>query len=207
MASVLTKLSDKAYWRMRKAMVKEVYDSETHSIKCVAERHKISPSTLWGWVHQDLGPNQIKWLLEKSHKIRGQRISESAAGTLIKDLKNEMKGIMTVAKITAPKHKPWSKKKARIAAEQAAALPGAMKAMGITEDAPTFRDLVQETHISKDLRGTPKEPTIQPKVVSTLYGNRKQVGATIVINLDDQGKFIKYEVTGDASVQVFTRNK
>ena len=205
MASVLTKLSLKSYWAMRKAMVKEVYDSEDKSIKCVAKIHKVNPTTLWNWCNQDLGPNQLKWLLEKSHKIRNAHISKKS----VISQKKEMKDIKGPTKIAAPKNKPWDLKKKRIAEEQAA-LPGALKALGISEDTPTFRDVVHPPTVNpKDLCDTPQDPTLQPKVVSplSLHGNRKQTGATIVINLDDQGKFLKYEVTGDASVQVFTRNK
>lgn len=192
--SVLTKLSDKAYWSMRKAMVQEVYKSEDHSIACVANKHKVSPSTLWKWCNEDLGPNQRKWLIEKSHAIRGQRMSEN------KKVQKASSPAAVPVPDPAPMNKPWDKKKARIAAEHAIALPGALKALGISEEVTDVRSVVHAT-VKPQLDGVPV------KVLELIHGHRKQYGATVVINIDEQGKFIKYEVTGDASVQVFTRNK
>jgi hypothetical protein len=163
--SVLTKLSDKAYWSMRKAMVKEACKSEDMSIACVAKRHKISPSTLWQWCKMDLGPNQMKWLLEKSNKIRGKR----------KTANNEARIANFPAPVPDPaaKHilavktlnKPWDKKKARIAAEQAIAIPACLAALEV--------DKVLHKFIP-----------------------------TVTIQLDAQGKFIKYEVHGEVNVRV-----
>ena len=209
--SVLTKLSDKAYWAMRKAMVKEVYKSETLTISDVAIKHKISPSTLWKWCQEDLGPTQINKLTSKSHAIRGKRITaKSKPVVTAAALKKDMKIILaqprpvTAADIMAikAKNKPWDKKKARIKAEQAIAIPACMAALGISEETPSIRSIVHAPTVNPQLAGVPIKVLEQ-----VLHGNRKQCGATVIINLDEQGKFIKYEVTGDASVQVFTRNK
>ena len=133
--SPLTSLSDKAYTSMRKAMVKEVYNSETMSIKDVAERHRVSPSTLWGWCHADLGPSQIKWLVNRCNSLRAKRA----------------------------------------------------KAQNKTR--------------------CTDEPVIQPPVVGYLScGARKHV-PNVMIHLDSAGKFIKYEVHGAATVQVYALTK
>lgn len=173
--SVLTKLSESRYNSLRKELVQKVYKSDSLTISAVAERHKISKSTLWKWCLEDLGPNQYKWLIEKSNKIRGERISKSHT------------------QFIPIKNKPWDKKKARIAAEQAQAIPDVMKAMGISEETPNVRSIVQSA------------PTVKP-TLPTLPTNRKLLGATVILNLDEHGKFLKYEVTGDVSVQVFTRS-
>lgn len=200
--SVLTKLSDSAYWAMRKEMVQEVYKSETMTIADVARRHKISPSTLWKWCNEDLGPNQIKWLIEQSNKIRGQRISAKSKPTdaaIKKDMKNIMfnpaKDPALKVKPRAvvgdprqkPMNKPWDKKKAR--------------ALLVPSTSPNVPPGTLEVH--QDIRSLIQSaPTVKP----TLPVGRKLLGATVVLNLDEHGKFIKYEVTGDVSVQVFTRS-
>jgi transposase-like protein len=191
--SVLTKLSDKAYLAMRKAMVQEVYKSETLTISEVAAKHKIHPSTLGKWCNKDLGPNQLKWLIEQSHKIRGQRISNKKKNTttapkVIKTTKTNKQDT------TTSKNKPWAKKKARIESAQTMSILDALKDMGITNDEYDYDDVI-------DIRGVFNAPTVKP----TLPISRKLLGATVIINLDEYGKFIKYEVTGDVSVQVFTR--
>lgn len=182
--SVLTKLSDSAYWAMRKAMVQEVYKSETLTISEVAVKHKISPSTLWKWCNEDLGPNQIKWLIEQSHKIRGQRISAKKIGISDAAVKKDMKAIMM------PKNKPWDKKKARALLVPSTSPNNPPGTFEVHQPRPDIRSLIQSA------------PTVKP----TLNTGRKLLGATVVLNIDEHGKFLKYEVTGDVSVQVFTRS-
>lgn len=185
--SVLTKLSDKAYWAMRKAMVNEIYKSENLTMFDVALKHKISPSTLWKWCQADLGPTQIKKLTTKCHAIRGERISARLAKST--SFPRPVTAADILAIDTKVKNKPWDKKKAR--------------ALLVPSTSPNNPPGTLEVHQPRpDIRSLIQSPTVKP----TLPTGRKQ-GASVVINLDEHGKFIKYEVTGDTSVQVFTRNK
>ena len=195
----VSSLSDFEYSKLRRKLVATVNKSDSQTIKDVAGQHNISHSTLWSWCVEDLGPNQFKWLQERSRELRGKRISKSLSSqpspTPCMNKQKEAERILNAPNMNdkakqalllikgitlAPKNKPWDKKKAREAHQ--ATIQAAYNA--VMDPTPT---LVKSVTL--------------PSVL------RKTLGPHVTINLSPDGKLVKYEVTGDVNVVVFTQTE
>ena len=191
-------LSDREYKKLRRQAVDQVLQSKTQTIKDVAAEKNLSHTTLWGWVQEDAGPNQLKWLTQRSHEIRGQRISKSQEqqeGRL-----NHLTFPTSQVTVPAvPKNKPWDKKKAK------GYVPAYLKpaVQALKKSKPLHWTKEQEAAAVKNVDPTPT----MVKSITLPSALRKTLGPHVTINLSPDGKLVKYEVTGDVNVVVFTQTE
>ena len=202
-------LSDKEYFKLRNKAVRQVNTSSNQTIADVAIEFRIGTSTLWGWCVEDLGPNQFKWVKERSQKLATQRAVATRAAkkstpVTVESLKEDAKHF--------PKNKPWDKKKAKLnSPEHQATVQAAFDAiMGQVPPAPkTLGELMKREQINH-VKTPHKElmEKLAKKCCKESNACCKETSAintpAVAINLDSNGKFISYNVTGEVNVLVFS---
>jgi hypothetical protein len=206
----ISALSDKEYFKLRKQVVSQVNKSSNQTIADVAVENHIGTSTLWGWCMEDLGPNQFKWVKERSQKLATQRAVATRAAK--KSTPTFSNPVPVPAAQVPHKNKPWDKKKAREQSpEHQATVKAAFEAiMGQVPPAPkTLGELMKREQINH-VKTPHKElmEKLAKKCCKTQDACCKETSAintpAVAINLDSNGKFISYNVTGEVNVLVFS---